>query len=387
MDTAPASGRPAQAALSLIRQPRLWALLGMLTFTALMPQWLLVTRVMPGAITGSAGLGLAVTIVGLALGMALMMESLLLVWLCRRCGLTLTGPWLHQIGLGAQLQQGAESVNSQAEKLAAAANEILFAGQMQGMATDGVKGLIDQVSQSVAQVTEVAGGVKAQTEQAEALSSRGGNLVDEVAATMAEIERVMDLASTRVHALSAQARDIGAVADTITRVASQTNLLALNAAIEAARAGPHGRGFAVVAQEVKQLSTQTAEATRSIVETISRVQHEVKDTAAEIELAMPLVQQGVARVHEAADALHEIHTGSAGLQGQGERLAEEITQQGRLIDEMVSGMAQILETGSQTQAVAERALETSMALSTTAAELMQAAQGQAAMPAAPAASD
>ncbi|WP_341990270.1 methyl-accepting chemotaxis protein [Azorhizobium sp. AG788] len=81
-----------------------------------------------------------------------------------------------------------------------------------------------------------------------------------------------EASNTRILALSVSATAIGDVINLIKGIADQTNLLALNATIEAARAGDNGKGFAVVASEVKQLASQTAEATSEISAKVSEIQ-------------------------------------------------------------------------------------------------------------------
>ena len=73
------------------------------------------------------------------------------------------------------------------------------------------------------------------------------------------------------------------MAELISNIAGQTNLLALNATIEAARAGEAGRGFAVVAAEVKDLASQTAEATKEIGTRISQIQSATKEAVEAIQ--------------------------------------------------------------------------------------------------------
>ncbi len=79
-------------------------------------------------------------------------------------------------------------------------------------------------------------------------------------------------ASESIHELGEAANDINKVTETINEIAEQTNLLALNATIEAARAGEAGKGFAVVANEIKDLASQTTDATREIKNRVDGVQ-------------------------------------------------------------------------------------------------------------------
>jgi methyl-accepting chemotaxis protein len=112
---------------------------------------------------------------------------------------------------------------------------------------------------------------------------RQANEASSIALTAAEKTRQADVAAG---GLSSQSDEILSIVELIRAIAGKTHLLALNATIEAARAGEHGRGFAVVAQEVKQLATQTAEATTRIEGQINGVRtasHAMKEQMGALE--------------------------------------------------------------------------------------------------------
>ncbi|MBI6872534.1 methyl-accepting chemotaxis protein [Clostridium aciditolerans] len=68
----------------------------------------------------------------------------------------------------------------------------------------------------------------------------------------------------------------------VRNVANQTNLLGLNASIEAARAGESGRGFNVVAQEIRKLSTSSAESIKKIDQVLKKIQSSVSNVSENI---------------------------------------------------------------------------------------------------------
>ncbi|GAA2652907.1 methyl-accepting chemotaxis protein [Paractinoplanes durhamensis] len=94
----------------------------------------------------------------------------------------------------------------------------------------------------------------------------------ESAGVIANAVSVVETATATMGQLGEASARISEVVNTISQIARQTNLLALNATIEAARAGEAGKGFAVVAGEVKDLSSATQNATKSIGDLIDDVQ-------------------------------------------------------------------------------------------------------------------
>jgi len=121
----------------------------------------------------------------------------------------------------------------------------------------------------------------------------------EAAAAAAAAVAATAAAQAKVLALGRASDEIDDVTQMIHNIAAQTHLLALNATIEAARAGEAGKGFAVVATEVRDLATQTADATGGVT---SRIR-DVRDCTNEAGDAMHLIGNRVERMQEIATTI------------------------------------------------------------------------------------
>ncbi|NHN31400.1 methyl-accepting chemotaxis protein [Paenibacillus agricola] len=119
-------------------------------------------------------------------------------------------------------------------------------------------------------------------------------------------ENVLDKVYQAMSSLSSSSTQINKIVNTISEISQQTNVLALNAAIEAARAGVHGRGFSVIAEEVRQLSTQTNESSKSIAVIIRSLLKQTNELELHMDDARESFLQQNGKMSESIEAFHQI---------------------------------------------------------------------------------
>jgi len=152
------------------------------------------------------------------------------------------------------------------------------------------------MSQTATETSHQADAVDQAAQQASANVESVASATGELASSVSEISRQVDLSSQiarkavdqanrtnqTIQGLVGAAQKIGDVMQLIGHIAAQTKLLALNATIEAARAGEAGKGFAVVASEVRNLAAQTASATDDIAQQIGEIQKATQEAVGAI---------------------------------------------------------------------------------------------------------
>ncbi|MST50166.1 methyl-accepting chemotaxis protein [Mobiluncus porci] len=162
-----------------------------------------------------------------------------------------------------ELDKTAEDTRERAAQAARQAGELATNMDTLSAAMEQMQTAIRQISESATSASEVA---------------------HEAVESVASATKVIDT-------LSESSAGIGEITQSITSIAEQTNLLALNATIEAARAGDAGKGFAVVAGEVKDLASQTGQATADISERVASIQEDSAKAAEAVAQISEIIQR------------------------------------------------------------------------------------------------
>ena len=173
------------------------------------------------------------------------------------------------LGISTQVSSVSEEVSNRSNMVATAAEEM-------SSNLNSVAAAVEEASTNVSMVASAAEEMTATISEVEKETEKALNMSENA------VER-SEKTSLQVDKLGNSAKEIGKVTEAIAEISEQTNLLALNATIEAARAGEAGKGFAVVANEIKELASQTAIATREIDEKVSSIQTTTSETVGDVE--------------------------------------------------------------------------------------------------------
>ncbi|MGE4519969.1 MAG: methyl-accepting chemotaxis protein [Desulfobacteraceae bacterium] len=184
-----------------------------------------------------------------------------------------------------QTAQGARASSKSAETVAAAAEELTASADSMVTRMEESAGNLNSVASAMEQMTSTISEIASNTSTANKSTEESVRQIENFAKVMKELGEAAD--------------EIGKVTETISNISDQTNLLALNATIEAARAGEAGKGFAVVAGEIKELASQTANATKDISVRINGIQ----EASQRAETDVDAIVKGIGKVDDIVSAI------------------------------------------------------------------------------------
>jgi methyl-accepting chemotaxis protein len=239
-------------------------------------------------------------------------------------------------GVSGNMGESAERTSNNASVVAKTAERVSHNVQAAMAATE-------QMSQSIREIAKSAASAATVTDTAVKVATRTNATIAALGEGSAQIEKVVRL---------------------ITTIAEQTNLLALNATIEAARAGEAGKGFAVVANEVKDLASETAKATKDIEQQVSSIQQNTRDAVVAIEEITTIIHEVSDISTQIAGAVEEQ---SATTNEIGLRMTDAAKESGEIAD----SIATVADAAQQTSAGAEQTRTASSELTNMAADLKQ----------------
>ncbi|UTW59855.1 HAMP domain-containing protein [Kordiimonas sp. SCSIO 12603] len=257
-----------------------------------------------------------------------------------------------------ELKQAAEKMVHIASSVSESSNSVMAATHQTSSNVQSLAVASDEMAASIRQVSD----------QVQTAGTMSGHAVEATEEGNAAISRLVGNSSK-----------ISQVLNLIKDIADQTNLLALNATIEAARAGEAGKGFAVVASEVKNLATQTSDATGEISQQIEEIQAATKSAVeanektaggiGELNATLGEISSAVARqdettisvgrnVQEAARGTQSVADEITGVAGKADEASleagdvMEVSQRlAAAADEMASTISSFLETVQNVQAM------------------------------------
>jgi methyl-accepting chemotaxis protein len=268
-----------------------------------------------------------------------------------------------------QVFQSVNQVSQEAGNLAQASQHTSDGMIRQQAETDHVATAMNEMVATIQEIARHAAEAETAAQTTRSESENGDQILQENNRIIQSLAEEVENAAAVVASLEAEAQNIAVVIDVIKGIAEQTNLLALNAAIEAARAGEQGRGFAVVADEVRSLAQKTQASTQEIEEVIVRVQEGSRDATIVMGRSQERAKAGLAQTAKTSAALAQVTHHVTLISDMNSQIATAVEEQSATADEMNQSVVNIAEVGRDSTAASHQTAAASEELSLLSAEL------------------
>jgi len=264
-----------------------------------------------------------------------------------------------------------------------AIHEISAGADEQAMRSEQSSLIIAELEAEIRDITALADFMMRVSREAAAGTHQGSQSVRALKASSEQSQEVLQQVDAAMRTLGASSKQIGAIVHSITEISTQTNVLALNAAIEAARAGDHGRGFSVIADEVRQLSQQTNDSSRTISGIVLTLQQQIQELQSSLIHASQHSNAQNERVADTLSSFEAIEHSMQGIQEQIENihlkielakskndtLVESVQFVAAIAQETAAGVEEVNSTSQQQDASINRIAEESEDILTLAQQL------------------
>lgn len=226
--------------------------------------------------------------------------------------------------------------------------QLATAALKQAEETTGTLNSVAEMTQSIQSVAENARQAAEVASIAAITAEAGGTAMNLTVESIQNLRSTIGETAKKMKRLGESSQQISKVVSLIENIAIQTNLLALNASIEAARAGEQGQGFAVVAEEVGQLATKSAMATKEVEEIAATIRLETSQVVEAMEQSTSQVVEGTQLLESAKWSLQQILDVSNQIDQLVQSISEATVSQTQTSQAVISLMEQVAQVSQQT---------------------------------------